>query len=344
MSDFFKSTVKGLKDEWTHFADDEEGASSEFTNYIDTGSYILNAALSASIFGGMPDNKILGLGGESTTGKTFYALSMVKSFTSDFEESGVFIFDSERAIMKKTLIERGIDPKRVIISEPFTVEEFKTKASKILTSYEDLKLKERPRMMFVLDSLGQLSSMKEMADTESGKDVRDMTRTQQIKSAFRTLTLRLGRLHVPMIVTNHVYKSIGAYITTNEHGGGSGLKYAADAIIDLSKSKNRDAKTKEVLGNYITVRVRKSRLTIENKEVETYLDYRSGLDRYYGLLPLAMKYDVFGKKGSKIVMPDGSEHDGIELERDPTAFYTQEILLQIDEAAKREFSYGVYQG
>ena len=103
--------------------------------------------------------------------------------------------------------------------------------------------------MFVLDSLGMLSTEKEITDALNDKQVRDMTKSQLTKGAFRMLTLKLGQANIPMIVTNHTYDVIGAYVPTKEMGGGSGLKYAASTIIYLSKKKEKDGT--DVVGNLI---------------------------------------------------------------------------------------------
>ena len=141
-------------------------------------------------------------------------------------------------------------------------------------------------MMMCLDSLGMLSTTKEIEDTAEGKETRDMTRAQVVKGAFRVLTLKLGRRGVPMIVTNHTYDVIGSMFPQKEMGGGSGLKYAASSIIYLSKKKEKDGT--EVIGNIIHCKNAKSRLTVENRMVDVRLNYETGLDRYYGLLDLAL--------------------------------------------------------
>ena len=148
-------------------------------------------------------------------------------------------------------------------------------------------------MMFVLDSLGMLSTTKEIEDTAAGKETKDMTRAQIVKGAFRVLTLKLGRAKVPMIVTNHTYDVIGSMFPQKEMGGGSGLKYAASSIVYLSKKKKK--KGSEVVGNIIHCKNAKSRLTVENRMVDVRLTYDKGLDRYYGLLDLALASGVFEK-------------------------------------------------
>ena len=192
--------------------------------------------------------------------------------------------------------------------------------------------------MFCLDSLGMLSTSKEVDDTEQGKDTRDMTRAQVVKSIFRVLTLKLGKANVPMLVTNHTYDVVGSYVPMKEMGGGSGLKYAASTIIYLSKSKEKDGK--EVIGNIIKCETKKSRFTKENVKIETRLFYdERGLDKYYGLLELGEKYGVFERKGNRIVVGDSSVYPSAIL-KDPEKYFTEEIMDKLDEAAAKEFRYG----
>jgi RecA/RadA recombinase len=192
--------------------------------------------------------------------------------------------------------------------------------------------------MFVLDSLGMLSTEKEITDALNDKQVRDMTKSQLVKGAFRMLTLKLGQANIPLIVTNHTYDVIGSYVPTKEMGGGSGLKYAASTIIYLTKKKEKDQK--EVVGNLIKAKTAKSRLSKENKEVTVrlYFDDR-GLDRYYGLLELgeigglwknvAGRYEINGKKVY-----------AKEIYKNPDQYFTKEVMQALDEIANQQFSYG----
>ena len=150
-----------------------------------------------------------------------------------------------------------------------TIEEFRSKALKAVDIYQKKSEEERKPCMFVLDSLGMLSTEKEIRDALDDKQVRDMTKSQLVKGAFRMLTLKLGQTNIPLIVTNHTYDVIGSYVPTKEMGGGSGLKYAASTIVYLSKKKEKDGK--EVIGNIIKAKTHKSRLSKENKEVELSL-------------------------------------------------------------------------
>jgi hypothetical protein len=226
----------------------------------------------------------------------------------------------------------------MVILPVTTVQEFRTQAIKVLDKYMETPEGERQPMMLCLDSLGMLSTTKEVEDTAEGKETRDMTRAQVLKAAFRVLTLKLGKAKVPMIVTNHTYDVVGSMFPTKEMGGGSGLKYAASSIVYLSKKKEKDGT--EVVGNIIHCKNAKSRLTIENKMVDVRLMYERGLDRYYGLLELALKYGIFKSVSTRIELPDGTKTFGKTINNDPEKFFTPEVMKLLDDAASQEFKYG----
>ena len=337
MSDFLKNIVKEAGNEYASIVDDgvETGDNLEF---IDTGSYIFNALLSGSIHGGLPSNKITALAGESASGKTYFLMGMVKHFLDKDPNAGVIYFESESAITKQMVVDRGIDSKRMVIMPVTTVQEFRTQALKVLDSYLRQNEADRNPLFLCLDSLGMLSTTKEVEDTAEGKETRDMTRAQVLKAAFRVLTLKLGRAKVPMVVTNHTYDVVGSMFPQKEMGGGSGLKYAASSIVYLSKKKEKDGT--EVIGNIVHCKNHKSRLTVENKMVDVRLTYDKGLDRHYGLLELAEKYEIFKKVSTRYELPDGSKQFGKTIMNDPETYFTDEIMTQLEDCASKEFKYG----
>ena len=332
--DFLKDIVKEIGDEYTKLASDID----ETEEFVDTGSYIFNGLVSGSIFGGVSRNKITAIAGESSTGKTFFSLAVVKNFLDSNPDGYCLYFDTEAAVNKSLLADRGIDLSRLVVVNVVTIEEFRAKALKAVDKYMKMPIEDRKPCMFVLDSLGMLSTEKEITDALNDKQVRDMTKSQLVKGAFRMLTLKLGQANIPLIVTNHTYDVIGSYVPTKEMGGGSGLKYAASTIIYLSKKKEKD-KT-EVVGNLIKAKTAKSRLSKENKQVEIrlFFDHR-GLDRYYGLLELgeigglwknvAGRYEIGGKKlYAKQILAE------------PETYFTDDVMQALDEIARQEFSYG----
>ena len=332
--DFLKDIVKEIGDDFTQLASDIDSTE----KYVDTGSYIFNGLVSGSIFGGVSGNKITAIAGESSTGKTFFSLAVVKNFLDSNPDGYCLYFDTEAAVNKPLLASRGIDLDRLVVINVVTIEEFRAKALKAVDKYMKMPIEDRKPCMFVLDSLGMLSTEKEIRDALDDKQVRDMTKSQLVKGAFRMLTLKLGQANIPLIVTNHTYDVIGSYVPTKEMGGGSGLKYAASTIIYLSKKKEKDGK--EVIGNIIKAKTHKSRLSKENKTVEIRLYYdERGLDKYYGLLELgevgglwknlAGRYEINGKKVY-----------GKQIYANPDEYFTPEVMQALDEIAQTEFSYG----
>ena len=223
--EFLKDIAKQAGNEYAGLVADGVEAG-DVDSYIDTGSYIFNALLSGSIFGGLPSNKVSCIAGESATGKTFFVMGICKHFLDSNPDAGVIYFESESAITKQMVIDRGIDPNRMVIFPVTTVQEFRTQSLKVLEKYLDQDEADRKPILLCLDSLGMLSTTKEVEDTADGKETRDMTRAQVLKAAFRVLTLKLGRAKVPMVITNHTYDVVGSMFPTKEMGGGSGLKYA----------------------------------------------------------------------------------------------------------------------
>ena len=332
--DFLKEIVKEIGDEYTQIASDID----ETERFIDTGSYVFNGLISGSIFGGVSSNRITAIAGESSTGKTYFSLAVVKNFLDTNPDGYCLYFDTEAAVNKGLLESRGVDTSRLVVVNVVTIEEFRSKALRAIEIYLKKDEEERKPCMFVLDSLGMLSTEKEITDALNDKQVRDMTKSQLVKGAFRMLTLKLGQANVPLIVTNHTYDVIGAYVPTKEMGGGSGLKYAASTIVYLSKKKEKDGK--EVIGNIIKAKTHKSRLTKENRDVEVRLYYdERGLDKYYGLLELgeiggmwknvAGRYEINGKKlYAKQILANTEE------------YFTDEVMEKLDTIAKEYFSYG----
>ena len=334
MTDFLNQIVKEIGDDYATLASDID----ETETYVDSGSFIFNALISGSIYGGFSANKITAIAGESSTGKTFFSLAVVRNFLDSNPDAIVLYFDTESAITKSLLESRKVDTSRVVVMNVVTIEEFRTKALQSVDKYLKVPEDERPPMMFVLDSLGMLSTEKEINDALEDKNVRDMTKSQLIKGAFRMLTLKLGQAKIPLIVTNHTYDVIGSYVPTKEMGGGSGLKYAASTIIYLSKAKEKDGK--EVVGNIIKAKTAKSRLSKENQQVQIRLFYdERGLDKYYGLLELAAEAGIWKHTAGRYEI-DGKKIYGKTILANPEEYFTEEVMDQLDVIARGTFSYG----
>jgi RecA/RadA recombinase len=337
MDNFLNDIVKQSGNEYANIVEDGLDGS-DVGGFINTGSYAFNALLSGSLWGGIANNKIVALAGESATGKTYFTLGIVHKFLADNPDGVVLYFDTEQAVTSDMFNERGVDAKRVAVFPVATIEEFRHQAITIVDNYLELPKSDRKPMLICLDSLGMLSTSKEIADTAEGKATRDMTRAQMVKSTFRVLTLKLGKAGIPLVMTNHTYDVVGSYVPMKEMGGGSGLKYAASTIVYLSKKKVKDGT--DVIGNIIHCKLYKSRFTKENSMVDVMLSYDEGLNPYYGLVDLAIKYGIFKKVSTRIELPDGTKIYEKQLYRNSEKYFTEDVMTRLEEAANKEFKYG----
>ena len=333
MADYFDELIGVTGNPYASKVSD--GMLGSVNEHIDTGSYILNALLSGSLYKGLPSNKITAFAGESATGKTFFLLGLVKQFLIDNLDGGVLYFESESALTPEMIEERDIDTKRFIQLPVATIQEFAQQASRVVDKH--IESSGAP-LLLCLDSLGMLSTDKEVGDITEGTNKVDMTKARIVKGAFRVLTLKLAKAGIPLLVTNHTYKQIGTMFPQDIMGGGSGLQYAASTIIFLSRRKEKIGT--DVIGNIIHCKNFKSRLTKENKMVDVLLTYDEGLSRYYGLLTLAEKYDIIKKVSTRYELPNGTKLFGKQIIAEPEKYFTADIMEKLEAAADKEFSYG----
>ena len=199
MSDFLDELISATGNEYASKVVD--GMLGNVDGYIDTGSYILNALLSGSIHKGLPINKITAFAGESATGKTFFLLGLCKQCLTDKAGGGVLYFESESALTPEMLEEKSIDKSRFAQIPVATIQEFAMQCTRVVDKH--LEKGEGKPLLLCLDSLGMLSSAKEVGDTTEGADKVDMTKARIVKGAFRGLTLKLAKAGIPLLVTNH---------------------------------------------------------------------------------------------------------------------------------------------
>ena len=132
--DFLKDIIKETGNEYATLVSEGVEAG-DVDSFIDTGSYTLNALLSGSINGGMPSNKITAIAGEAATGKTFFALGIVKAFLDKNKDAGVIYFESESALTKDLVENRGVDSTRMVVVPVATVQEFRHQSIKVIDKY-----------------------------------------------------------------------------------------------------------------------------------------------------------------------------------------------------------------
>lgn len=243
------ASFSDLNDVLSEFSPDgdilEDSVYARIDEFIPTGPYILNAALSGSLFGGMPNRRSLTFAGEEGSGKTYLALSIARN--AQAMGYNVIYYDSEGGIDIDFVKRLGVDTKKVRIENISTIEQFATLTAKLNETLSTMREKgvEPPKVMVVLDSLGNLSSTKEKEDTTSGSGKRDMTKQQAIRRTFRVVGNDFAKNAVPFIICNHVYAAIGSFFPHNEVSGGGGIKYNSSIIMMLTKSKLTDKDSEE---------------------------------------------------------------------------------------------------
>jgi RecA/RadA recombinase len=248
-----KSSFSELNDMLSKFSPDgaiiEDSIYAKIDEWIPTGSYILNAALSGSLFGGMPNRRSLMFAGQEGTGKTYLACSIVRS--AQAMDYFPIYYDSEGSIDVDFVKRLGIDTTKFRIENVNTIEEFATLAAKLNETIATIRGqgKTPPKIMVVLDSLGNLSSTKEKEDTTAGSGKRDMTKQQSIRRMFRVIGTDFAKNGIPFIICNHVYAAIGGFRPGDEISGGGGTKYNSSIIFVLSKSKLSDKDSEEHVKN-----------------------------------------------------------------------------------------------
>lgn len=260
--------------------------------WLPTGSYILNAALSGSLFGGIPNRRSVVLSGESGTAKTYISLSACRE--AQKKGYNVIYFDSEAGLDLDFVRNLGVDTSKFRLQPVNTIEQFNHIASKLVSKYKEMEANGEtpPKTLIVLDSLGNLSSEKESKDSVEGSDKRDMTKQQQIRKLFRVNGLEFAKLGIPLLVDNHVYASISSFFPTNEISGGGGVLYNASIIMELLKKKMDDKEGEEQakkdnvkavkVGVTIKVKPRKSRFT-RPIEVQMHIPFYKKPNPFVGL-------------------------------------------------------------
>jgi len=258
----------------------DENDLASIDEWISTGNYILNAQISGSIYGGVPSGKITIFSGENSTGKTFVALSTAAE--AQKMGYGIVWIDTEAALTKETTSNFGIDPKKFRYEAINTVEKLNTYISNLLSQLKEAKQSgQDPKIMVIIDSLGNLSTTKEVDDALSGSEKVDMTRAKKLKALFRIITSDLAYLQIPLIAINHVYATMSMY-GGNEQSGGSGSKFAGSTLLEFFKSKLKDA-SGEQNGIIVTSRIKKSRFVKANIVAKIQIRFDKGMNPYVGL-------------------------------------------------------------
>jgi RecA/RadA recombinase len=280
------------KSEYSQLMGDDQVDKFPIRDYIDTGNVLLNAQISANgKTGGMPSGRVWQLAGESSVGKTYLGLETLKNA----QKQGYFgiLYDSEMANNdKEALKKRGINTNNLLYIPIDTVENLKTSMLNIIEEAESTD-----KIFIMVDSIGNLSTRKELEDSIDGSTTKDMTRPAQLKALFRTVTIKAGVKNVPVIAINHTYANMGGFGGPVIAGGG-GPAYNSSITNQFSKAQEKDSKG-NTSGALLTSTVTKCRTAKEKTKVKFTIDFEDGLTRYSGLEQFCLDEKLIEKSSIK---------------------------------------------
>jgi hypothetical protein len=334
-----KQLKKISNNPWSFVLSDEHNPYGVET-FFDTGCYALNAFLSdGDIYKGCILGKKYAYSGESSTAKSYFIAYMIKAFLDTYEDATVLFYETEGSSIRQMAEAIGIDMTRVIVEPVSIIEELKTNALQYIEKLEAdyIATKERTRLMVVLDSLGMLSTNKELDDGKAGKDTKDMTMAAAKKAFYRAISLKFSLLQIPMITANHSYTNIGGYGDSQVEGGGSGFQYAGDVRFLLSKSQKRAGNLQT--GVSIRVKIKKSRFIKENQTINIDLDFEKGLNKYSHMVEFANACGML-KADDDVVTFEGKEYVRQMFEEKFGDFFVKEKMDILRERIKVSLGFG----
>lgn len=320
------STVKeinSLNDNLPNATYLSEESISNVNDWISTGNYALNGILSGNLNGGIPEGRVVGFAGPSGVGKTFFLCKIMKNAIDKGYKP--FYFDTEGAVDNEFVTRMGIDSSKVMHFPVAVIEDVMVRMKKLLdkiiennSKIEEINLSrkaegkppiERLKCIFFLDSLGNLHTMKEEVDADSDKVVSDMgTRAKMMGAFLRLITAKAAIAKVPFIFSNHTYENPASMYPSlvKNQSGGSKVLYMASQLIQLTQSlekvadnKNEDMSTlsDKTVGRRIHAMVTKNRFRVGELGIDMFLNYKTGLDAYSGLLDLAERVGFITRSG-----------------------------------------------
>jgi RecA/RadA recombinase len=293
-----------------------ENSLSNVTEWIDTGCMALNAIISGSLYGGIPMGRITGFAGPQACGKTL----MVNKIMAHAQKKGMHVvyFDTENALDKNTAENLGCDASKIKHCPIEIIEECRNQMVKFLKTVVENGL--QGKVLIAIDSLGNLISARESKIIEDGKDSADMgARAVSLKSMLRAITHATAKANCPIVFTNHTYDNPGALYPTlvKSQSGGSGPLYMSSVLVQMSTKQERVSRTdnknavddvtplsKDINGLTMRALTTKNRFVPPFLECEMYLNFKSGISKYSGLLEMAEGYNIIHKQGHRYALGD----------------------------------------
>jgi recombination protein RecA len=326
-----------------------ENSLSTVNEWIDTGSYALNAIISGSLYGGVPIGRLTGFIGPESCGKTLMANKII----ANAQKKGMHVayFDTEGALDEATASRLGCIPSKIKHVPSEITEQCRNEIVQLLENIVQNNL--QGKVLIVIDSLGNLITAQEKKKIDEGSDTPDMgNRARSLKSMMRAITHAAKKAKCPVIFTNHIYDDPSQLHVSaiKKQAGGSGPLYMASVIVQMAKktekaddSKNKDANdsttliSKGINGLTLRALTTKNRFVTPFLEIEMYLNFRTGLNKYSGLLEMAEGYGVLQKQGHRYVL--GGEMLGFYKDWKDDEAVWEKVLPLLEDKLKIELCF-----
>ncbi len=308
--------------------------------WIDTGNYALNMMISGDFFKGVPLSKVTVFAGESGSGKSYVVSGNLVKYS---QQNGILpiILDSEYALDEQWLQALGVDtdPTKLVRWPVSLVDDCATIVTEFIKQYTDefagVPFEDRQKVLFIIDSLGMLSTPTEVDQFNKGEMKGDMGRKAKQLKALVTQCLKLfGPHNVGLVATNHTYKSQDMFNPDDVISGGSGFIFASSIVVAMQKLKLKiDAdgnKTSQVHGIRSKMKCVKSRYAKPFEEVEVMIPYETGLDPFSGLFDMFVGKGKLTKDGNKWAYKDraGTLHKRFEKEFNQDRDLMMQIMME----------------
>ena len=280
------------------------------TDWISTGNYALNYLISGDFFKGVPLGKVTVFAGESGAGKSYICSGNIIRHA---QEQGIFVVlvDSENALDKQWLIDLGVDisEDKLLKLNMAMIDDVAKTISEFMKEYKVMPLEERPKVLFVIDSLGMLLTPTDVNQFEAGEMKGDMGRKPKaLTSLVRNCVNMFGSYNVGMVCTNHTYASQDMFDPDDKISGGQGFVYASSIVVAMKKLKLKtDAdgnKVTDVLGIRSACKIMKTRYSKPFENVQVEIPYSTGMSPTSGLVDMFEKMGVLSKVGNKLAYTD----------------------------------------
>ena len=277
------------------------------TDWISTGNYALNYLVSGDFYKGIPLGKVTVFAGESGAGKSYIcAGNIVKE--AQLQNIFVVLIDSENALDESWLHALGVDTseEKLMKLSMSMIDDVAKTLSEFMSSYKELPEEDRPKVMFVIDSLGMLLTPTDIKQFDQGDLKGDLGRKPKALTAMvRNCVNMFGSYNVGMVCTNHTYASQDMFNPDDKISGGQGFIYASSIVVAMKKLKLKEDeegnKITDVKGIRAACKVMKTRYTKPFEGVQVKIPYETGMSPYSGLVDMAEKAEILTREGNSLV-------------------------------------------